>query len=162
MAALTLSPTFTTTALLSAYCLSGSLMETFAVFPGWSIPSIQGPSLQSLQSVNGHATAVVYVVPKVAVTFLATRLWLLNNSSTPAATASSPSSFLGLGTGFGFSVAVLGVSWLSSFLWQVPTQMRIRRTAAKADVAELRRGNYIRAVAMGLHCLNVGMMIYGI
>lgn len=48
-------------------------METFAVFPGWSIPFIQGQSLKTLQQVNGRPVVIVYVVPKIAVTVLTAR-----------------------------------------------------------------------------------------
>lgn len=146
------STTFTTHALLTAYCVSGAMMETFVVFPGWSIPSIQGKSLKELQHVNGTATGVVYLLPKIALTIQAAQFWM-----SPPNTSSFAA---GPGFGFGFGISMLSISWLSSFLWQVPTQFRIRAGASKEDVAELRRGNYIRLVTMLLHGFNVALMIY--
>jgi hypothetical protein len=65
-------------AMLTSYCLSGALMEHFAIYPGWAALSLSHPSstpsipkiapLITAHSSQSLAIVYIYALPKVLVT----------------------------------------------------------------------------------------------
>ena len=120
--------------LLTAYNLAGCLMEHFALFYAWTlIPSDQTAILQHVQYNSGLRAMYVYVVPKIVVTIWTMlllpehpRLW--------------------------WSALCLGISWMSSFLVQVPLQLKVRETGDHAALERLVETTWTRTLAMIAHC----------
>ncbi|MDY7086580.1 MAG: hypothetical protein SYR96_15880 [Actinomycetota bacterium] len=123
-------------AMLSAYCLAGCLMEHFAVFAGWN--AVGPGEFRAVQTAQGHGSGVVYVLPKILLTALVIVLLAAAPDEVPAWPLWA-------------SAAALTVSWASAALIQVPTQLRIRRTADREQIERLRRTDWIRVLAMVTH-----------
>lgn len=123
--------------MLSTYCLAGCLMEHFAVFSGWT--AVGPDQLPTVQATQGAGSGIVYVVPKTLLTGFVVTLLI----TAPSGLVTWPV-WAGLGA--------LAVSWLSSALIQVPTQLRLRRTADRAAAIHLQRTDWIRVVTMVAHC----------
>jgi hypothetical protein len=143
---LVLPADFLAYSLLSAYCLCGCVMEHFAIFRGWRTVH-DTRQLKALHSVTGYGALYTYVVPKIALTvfigYMAThpplvteRQGLLNSS-------------------LWFSSAMMAISWGSSFLVQVPLQLRIQRMPDQQLVKRLVDTTWVRTVPMILHCCSV-------
>lgn len=135
--------------LLSSYCLCGGIMEHAAVFRGW-LHVHEPRQLKALQSVSGHGALYTYVVPKTALTIFNAYL---------AGTYSGDSDRTRFGLWFG--LAMLVVSWTSSFLVQVPLQLRIQETGDPALVRKLNRTTWTRTVAIVLHGCSMLWMLMG-
>ncbi|KAH6640257.1 hypothetical protein F5144DRAFT_559801 [Chaetomium tenue] len=139
-------------ALLSSYCLCGGIMEHAAIFRGW-LHVHEPRQLKALQSTSGHGTLYTYVVPKIALTIfnacLAVRppVALRGNSN--------------LSYGLWFGLTMLAVSWTSSFLVQVPLQLRIQETGDPALVRRLNKTTWTRTLAIMLHGGSVVWMLAG-
>jgi hypothetical protein len=129
-------------ALLTSYNLAGCLMEHFALFYAWTlIPANQPATLQHVQYKSGLRALYVYVIPKTILT-----VW------TFALVGGEPRLW--------WSVVWLGVSWVSSFLVQVPLQLKVRETGDRAALERLLRTTWIRTIAMVGHCCVVGWVIF--
>ena len=161
---ITLPLNITTYALLSSYCLSGGIMEHAAVFRGW-LHVHEPRQLKALQSASGKGALYTYVLPKTALTIFNAYL-ALTYSSTPNTTTilghvggggENPN----LRSGLWFGLAMLAVSWTSSFLVQVPLQLRIRETGDLVLVRRLYRTTWTRTVAIVLHFCSVVWILGG-
>ncbi|KAK3389548.1 hypothetical protein B0H63DRAFT_463949 [Podospora didyma] len=138
--------------LLSSYCLCGGVLEHAAVFRGWQ--QIHDPrQLKALQSVSGRAALHVYVVPKTALTVFNAYLAIVN----PPAIVASHQRKVHLALWFG--LAALCVSWISSYLVQVPLQLRIQQTGDQALVRRLNSTTWVRTGAIVLHACSVLWML---
>lgn len=104
-------------AMLASYCLAGCIMEHFAIAPGWAV--VGKADLSSLHKVQSDGMAIIYVVPKIALT-VCTTIMLFNPPT------GIPSWVLHFGT------AVLFLSWVISFLLQFPLQRKIRKGDQRA------------------------------
>ncbi|KAK4445206.1 hypothetical protein QBC34DRAFT_384611, partial [Podospora aff. communis PSN243] len=110
-------------AALSAYCLCGGVMEHTSVFRGW-LHVHEPRQLKALQTASGHGVLYTYVIPKTVLTIFNAYLAL----RPPVAVRGSSNLHMGLW----FGLAMLSISWISSFLVQIPLQLRIRRTGDQA------------------------------
>lgn len=122
--------------MLAAYCLAGCLMEHFAVFAGWG--AVGSEQVRSVQTTQGHGSAIVYVVPKAALTALVVVLLV-----------TAPDGILRWPLWAG--LAALAASWTSFVLIQLPLQLRIRQTADRQAIRRLLHSDWIRVVAMAAH-----------
>jgi hypothetical protein len=139
-------------ALLSSYCLCGGVMEHAAVFRGW-LQVHEPRQLKALQSVSGHGALYTYVVPKAGLTIFNAYL-----AARPP-TAASGSSHLRFGLWLGMTM--LATSWVSSFLVQVPLQLRIQETGDVAMVRRLEKTTWTRTWAIVLHACSVLWILIG-
>ena len=128
-------------AMLSSYCLAGSLMEHFALYPGWlALTSPQ--ALITIHTAQSPGIVSIYVVPKLALTgFITFQLFI-----SPTRTA-------------WFSLAMLCLSWISSFTIQIPLQQRIRKHGDREAVKKLIATDWIRVLTMGANFLAVGFSV---
>ncbi|KAK3343417.1 hypothetical protein B0T25DRAFT_299530 [Lasiosphaeria hispida] len=133
-------------ALLSSYCLCGGVMEHAAVFRGW-LEVHEPRQLKALQSASGHGALYTYVVPKTALTVF--NAWLAVRPPTAVRGDSN------LRFGLWFGLTMLAVSWTSSFLVQVPLQLRIQKTGDTVLVGQLYRTTWARTLAIVLHGCSV-------
>jgi hypothetical protein len=133
-------------AALSAYCLCGGVMEHTSVFRGW-LQVHEPRQLKALQAASGHGVAYTYVVPKTALTIF--NAYLV--ARPPMATSGNSN----LRFGLSFGMAMLSISWISSFLVQIPLQLRIRKTADQAAVRRLERTTWVRTLAIVVHACSV-------
>jgi len=132
---------------ISFYCLAGALLEHFGIFRGW--PHVPESDFRKVRTVQGMGALFVYVVPKLLLTVLI--LVLL---------------FLGL-TGVSMtllwvSLIMLTISWVSSAFIQIPLQLRLQRAKDPVLMARLIRTNWIRNVAMIVHCVAVCFTVSGL
>lgn len=132
-------PTFYT--MLSSYCLAGCLMEHFAVFPGWLLVSTA--DLPIVQTRQGHGGLVIYVIPKTVLTFSLVYMWAISTEAIAAPVSSAS---------LRFSLAMMAISWTSSFAVQIPLQLRIREERDKSLVRRLIRTDWVRVLCMAAHC----------
>jgi hypothetical protein len=116
--------------ILSSYCLVGCLMEHFVVFPGWLLVSPADIADGSL---------MIYVVPKSVLTIFLIYIWA---STAELTTAPVPTLSLY------FSLAMMTISWISSFAVQIPLQLRIREEKDKGLVRTLIRTDWVRVLSM--------------
>lgn len=129
-------------ALLTSYNLAGCLMEQFTLFYAWTlVPESQPAILQRVQANSGLRAMYVYVVPKVIVT-----VW------TVTLLREHPQLW--------WSVLCLGVSWVSSFMVQVPLQLKVREAGDRAALERLLKTTWTRTLAMIGHCLAVGWVLF--
>ncbi|KAF6831980.1 hypothetical protein CMUS01_07134 [Colletotrichum musicola] len=135
-------------ALLSSYCLCGCLTEHFSVFRGW-LAVHDRTHLKALQTASGHGVLFTYVVPKAILTVM--NAYLVMHPPLSQANRGVVDGSLQ------FSLAMLGISWASSFLVQVPLQLRIRETGDRGLVARLYKTTWLRTVTM---CLSVCSMYW--
>lgn len=132
--------------LLSAYCLCGCVMEHFAIFRGWQAVQDRR-QLKSLHLINGYGALYTYVVPKIILTAFIAYLAVY-----PPAAAKGQDL---VDSSIWFSAAMMAVSWGSSFLVQVPLQLKIKETADQKLVQRLISTTWVRTVTMVLHCGSV-------
>lgn len=127
--------------MLSSYCLAGCLMEHFAIFPGWLL--VSASHLPAVQTRQGYGSLLIYVLPKAVLTILLVYMWILTTEAaiTPISTAS-----------IRFSVAMLTISWSSSFVVQIPLQLRIEKERDRNLVQRLIMTDWLRVLAMAGHC----------
>jgi hypothetical protein len=85
---------------------------------------------------------MIYVVPKSVLTIFLIYIWA---STTEPTTAPVPTMSLY------FSLAMMAISWISSFVVQIPLQLRIREEKDKGLVRTLIRTNWIRVLSMTAH-----------
>jgi len=137
-------------ALLASYCLSGGIMEHAAVFRGW-LHVHEPRQLKALQSASGKGALYTYVLPKTALTVFNAYLAIFRGGGDNS----------NLRSGLWFGLAMLAVSWTSSFLVQVPLQLRIRETGDPALVRRLYRTTWTRTVAIVLHACSVVWTLAG-
>ena len=136
-----ISPFMLIYAMLTSYNLAGCLMEHFALFYAWTlIPANQSSALQHVQYRSGLRALYVYVIPKTMLTIC-----------TFALVRSHPRLW--------WSVLCLGVSWVSSFLVQVPLQLKVRETGDRAALVRLLKTTWVRTAAMVGHCCIVGWVL---
>ena len=113
-------------------------MEHFAVFPGWLL--VSAADLPLVQTWQGYGALVVYVIPKTVLTMFLIYLW--------AFAAEAAVSIASLR----FSLAMMAITWLSSFLVQIPLQLRIREERDKKRlVRRLIRTDWVRVLSMAAH-----------
>jgi hypothetical protein len=125
---------------LSSYCLAGCLMEHFAVFPGWLL--ISPADIAVVQARQGYGILMIYVVPKSVLTIFLIYIWA---STTEPTTAPVPTLSLY------FSLAMMTISWISSFAVQIPLQLRIREEKDKGLVRTRIRTDGVRVLSMVAH-----------
>jgi hypothetical protein len=143
-------------AMLTSYCLSGSLMEHFALFPGWlalslshpttSTPSTSVPKNAPVITVHiaqSPGLAYIYALPKVALT-----------CAIIAQLFHSPGSRTNW-----WSFLMLSVSWASSVLVQIPLQQRIRKTGDAEAVKRLVLTDWMRVLTMAGHFVGVVLAV---
>ena len=139
-------------ALLSSYCLCGGILEHAAVFRGWR--HVHEPrQLKALQTASGMGAMYTYVVPKTALTLFNAYL------AVRPPTAAGGNSHLRFGLWFG--LAMLSTSWVSSFLVQIPLQLRIQETGDVATVRRLEKTTWTRTWAIVLHACSVLWILIG-
>ena len=130
--------------LLTAYSLAGCLMEHFTLFYAWTlVPPEHSAILRRVQYNSGMRAMYVYVVPKIAVT--AWTMFLLNEHPR-----------------LWWSALCLGVSWGSSFLVQVPLQLKVQETGDRVALERLVRTTWVRTLAMVGHCCVVVWMLFSV
>jgi len=139
-------------ALLSSYCLCGGVLEHAAVFRGW-LQVHEPRQLKALQAVSGYGVLYTYVVPKTALTIFNAYLVVR------PPTAASGGSHLRFGLWLG--LAMLTISWVSSFLVQIPLQLRIQETGDVALARRLEKTTWTRTWAIVLHASSVLWILIG-
>ena len=115
-------------------------MEHFAVFPGWLL--VSAADLPAVQTRQGYGAGLVYVVPKAVLTFFLIYMWALA-AEAGIVTVSIAS--------LRFSLAMMAISWLSSFVVQIPLQLRIRQDRDKRLVRRLIGTDWVRVLSMAAH-----------
>ena len=192
------SPLYLSYSLLSAYCLSGCLLEHFAVFRGWQvlISSSGSPGestisdlgsteekeragkddnqqqkqqqlkqqLRLLQRINGYAIAALYVLPKAVLTVLNAYLDF-NYKTIVACYGSSPAvpitrPWFDLERSISLSAYLLTSSWLQSFCFMIPLQLKIREKAEQEDVDTLVMRSWLRVGFLTAHAAGVFWTIF--
>lgn len=122
-------------ALLSAYNLSACIMEDLAVFKAWTMTTDSNSNnleLRTMQGTIGMRIAWVYITVKTAMTLY-----------TPFVVREEPMLW--------WCGGAMAVSWGSSFLVQVPLQLRIRKTGDRAALDRLARTTKVRTWSMAFH-----------
>jgi hypothetical protein len=89
------------------------------------------------------AAFAVYVVPKTILTIFLVYLWA-DSTETMSAAVSTAS--------LRFSLAMLAISWASSFTVQIPLQLRIGKERDKNLVRRLVMTDWVRVLTMAAHC----------
>jgi len=115
-------------------------MEHFAVFPGWLL--VSPADIAVVQTRQGYGSLMIYVVPKSVLTIFLIYIWA---STTESTTAPVPTLSLY------FSLAMMAISWISSFVVQIPLQLRIREEKDKGLVRTLIRTDWVRVLSMAAH-----------
>jgi hypothetical protein len=115
-------------------------MEHFAVFPGWLLVSPVGIAVAQMR--QGYGSLMIYVVPKTVLTIFLIYIWA---STTEPTTAPVPTLSLY------FSLVMVVISWISSFVVQIPLQLRIREEKDKGLVQALIRTDWVRVISMAAH-----------
>jgi len=123
-------------------------MEHFAVFPGWLL--VSPADIAVVQTRQGYGSLMIYVVPKSVLTIFLIYIWA---STTEPTTALVPTLSLY------FSLAMMAISWISSFVVQIPLQIRIREEKDKSLVRTLIRIDWVRVLSMAAH---FGAMIWAV
>ena len=85
---------------------------------------------------------MIYVVPKSILIIFLIYIWA---STTEPTTAPVPTLSLY------FSLAMMTISWISSFVVQIPLQLRIREEKDKGLVRTLIRTDWVRVLSMVAH-----------
>ena len=116
-------------------------MEHFTLFYSWTLTS-NNRDLQLIQYRTGVRAAWIYVLPKTIVTLLT--IPLLRQETLLWA-----------------SLLFLAVSWLSSFVVQIPLQLKVRESADRVALGRLVRTTWVRTVAMMGHCGVVLFVVLG-
>jgi L-asparagine transporter-like permease len=111
-------------------------MEHFAVISGWS--AVDAASFPAVHKAQGNGVGLIYVLPKVALTFYAVVLLAVQ----PARVSTSL---------LVASLGALAISWAITALHQLPIQRRIRKAKDQAAVARLYTADLGRVAAMIAH-----------
>ena len=143
-----ISHRFLAIGLMSSYCLCGCIFEHLGVFAGWRLFS--GSQLIALQRLTGLRALYIYVVPKTILTV-----------QTVALSLNPPPELASKTISLNFSNAMLAISWISSFMWQVPLQRKIQRTGDTEALNRLYSSTWVRTISMVLHCANVFLLMFG-
>ena len=114
-------------------------MEHFAVFPGWLLVS---PADIVVVQIRQGYSLMIYVVPKSVLTIFLIYIW---------ASATEPTTALVSTLSLYFSLAMMAISWISSFVVQIPLQLRIREEKDKGLVRTLIRTDWVRVLSMAGH-----------
>jgi hypothetical protein len=149
-----LSGTEISLVLLSAYSLAGCLMEHFVVFYGWTLTQTVD-ELKRIQTPSGVRTGIVYIIPKTVLTSL------LVYYATLSASDRSLHGHLFDIDWISISVAMLAVSWASSFLVQIPLQLHIQKTGARKALEKLVKTDWVRVLTMVAHCAIIFAATFG-
>ena len=112
-------------------------MEHFAVFPGWLL--VSPADIAVVQMRQGYGSLMIYVVPKTVLTIFLIYTWA-EPTTAPIPTFS-----------LYFSLTMMAISWISSFVVQIPLQLRIREEKDKGLVRTLIRTNWVRVLSMTAH-----------
>ncbi|KAK4541073.1 hypothetical protein LTR36_008298 [Oleoguttula mirabilis] len=120
------------TALLSAYCLAGCLMEHLTLFFTWSLVS-SDKDLKIIQQFSGMRTLYIYVLPTIALTLV---------------TATFMYETRGHFWWQWWCMGCLVVSWVSGAVVQGPLQIRVRERQDRVALARLRGSSWVRTGAM--------------
>lgn len=115
-------------------------MEHFAVFLGWLL--VSPADIAVVQIRQGYGSLMIYVIPKSVLTIFLISIWA---STTELTTALVPTLSLY------FSLAMMAISWTSSFVVQIPLQLRIREEKDKDLVRTLIRTDWVRVLSMAAH-----------
>lgn len=129
--------------LFSAYCLAGCLMEHFTIFHSWTLIT-RDFDLLNVQWQVGMRTFYVYIIPKVIITLMPIPL-----------VREQPLLW--------WALANMAISWISSFLVQIPLQLKVRENKEKADrvaLQKLVRSTWVRTITMVGHCAVVFYVIW--
>lgn len=132
---------------ISFYCLAGSLLEHFGLFAGW--PYVPESDFRKVRTVQGMGSLFIYVVPKLLLTVLVLVLLVLGLTGVNR-------------TLLWVSLIMLTISWVSSAFIQIPLQLRLQRAKDPVLMARLIRTNWIRNVAMIVHCVAVCLTVSGL
>jgi hypothetical protein len=115
-------------------------MKHFAVFPGWLL--VSPADIVVVQIRQGYGSLMIYVVPKSVLTIFLIYIW---------ASATEPTTALVPTLSLYFSLAMMAISWISSFVVQIPLQLRIREEKDKGLVRTLIRTDWVRVLSMAGH-----------
>lgn len=129
--------------ILSAYNLGCCLMEDLAVFKAWTLTTDTAANnleLRKMQTTTGVRMAWIYIAAKTAMTLYA-----------PFLARDEPAMW--------WCVGAMAVSWTSSFLVQVPLQLRVRKTGDRAALERLVRTTKVRTWSMIVHSAVVGWIL---
>lgn len=134
-------------AMLTSYCLSGALMEHFAIYPGWQALSIPTAITKTHPLITAHSTQspgilYIYALPKLVLTGCI----IAQVTYSPTATNL-------------FSLAMLSTSWLSSFFVQIPLQQKIRASGDREAVEKLVLTDWVRVLTMAGHFAGVALAV---
>lgn len=116
---------------LSSYCLAGSLMEHFAIYPGWLALS-SSQSLITVYKAQSLGTSTIFIGPKLGLTGLI----IVKLFNSPSLTA-------------WISLALLLLSWVTFFIVQIPLQIRIMEIGDREAIERLIASDWVRVLAMG-------------
>lgn len=119
-------------------------MEDLTVFKAWTMTTDKtnnNAELRAMQLLTGARVGYIYVLPKTLMT-----LW------TPFLLSEEPLLWLGL--------ASMAVSWASSFLLQIPLQLKIKKTGDRVALEKLASTTKIRTFSMIFHTAVVGWILY--
>ena len=131
--------------MLSSYCLACSLMEHFAIIPGWAITPSQ--NLSTSHKTQSDSIVAVYVFAKIAL--IAFNVLLLFVPHAPFKVPGGIPMWVVL-----WSTAMLSLSWIVSFSVMFPLQRRIKKGDATA-IVKLVENDWFRVGAMVALCLGV-------
>ena len=126
---------------LSAYNLAACIMEDLTLFKAWTLTTSPA-QLQQMQSVTGVPVAWIYLITKTAMTVM-----------TPFLVSEEPRLW--------WCIAAMAVSWGSSFLVQIPLQLKVRETGDRAAMKRLARTTKVRTWSMIVHAAVVGWVVWG-
>jgi hypothetical protein len=142
-----ITPIHLSYALLTTYCLCGCLLEHLALFHAWTLAT-NANDLFAMQVSSGTRAGIIYVVPKMVLTFQAIYIALQGPSQ--------------LVPGAWWSVGFLMVTWISAALIQVPMQLRLRASKGKdrAALERLLATTWVRTAGMLGHCVVVGYGLF--
>lgn len=122
----------------SSCCLAGCLIENFAIFPGWVLVCTADLAVRR----RDRATVGLAIYVTILTCFLI-YMWAF---TTEEMTALVSTAFLR------FSLAVMAISWISSFVVQIPLQLRIGGEKNKSLVRRLIKADWMRILSMAVHC----------
>ena len=113
------------------------------MFPGWLL--VSPADIAVVQTRQGYGSLVV---PKSVLTIFLIYIWASTTEPTTALVPTLP---------LYFSLAMMAISWISSFVVQIPLQIRIREEKDKSLVRTLIRIDWVRVLSMAAH---FGAMIW--
>ncbi len=114
-------------------------MEHLTLFRAWQL-TIDQKNLLRIQEDTGMRTLWIYVVPKAILTIYCLLLCTYGDDSL-----------------IWSSLLMLGISWASSFLIQIPLQLKIQRSGDRMALERLLKTTWVRTIAMVGH---FGIVLY--